>query len=97
MSVKRYAALGVSRSGRRLAVASSDFWRLAKTNFRIDVLCGYDLKRDGFAHTERTKIQTLGRITQWRSRYIREFAGRAGGRARYIKEVDAEEITVRFG
>ena len=29
-------------------------------------------------------------------RYIREYAGRAGGRALYIKEVDAAEVTVRF-
>jgi hypothetical protein len=29
-------------------------------------------------------------------RYVREFAGRAGGRARYIKEVDANERTTRF-
>jgi hypothetical protein len=29
-------------------------------------------------------------------RYIREFSGRAGGRARYIKEVDAGERTTRF-
>ena len=29
-------------------------------------------------------------------RYIRDFAGRAGGRARYIKEVDATERTARF-
>jgi hypothetical protein len=29
-------------------------------------------------------------------RYVREFAGRAGGRARYIKEVDANERTIRF-
>ena len=29
-------------------------------------------------------------------RYIREFAGRAGGRARYIKEVDVNERTIRF-
>jgi len=29
-------------------------------------------------------------------RYTREFAGRAGGRARYIKEVDSNERTVRF-
>jgi hypothetical protein len=29
-------------------------------------------------------------------RYIREFAGRAGGRARYVKEVDATENTIRF-
>jgi hypothetical protein len=29
-------------------------------------------------------------------RYVREFAGRGGGRARYIKEVDATERTVRF-
>ena len=29
-------------------------------------------------------------------RYIREFAGRAGGRARYVKEVDAAERTTRF-
>ena len=28
--------------------------------------------------------------------YIREFAGRAGGRARYIKEVNADGNTVRF-
>jgi hypothetical protein len=30
-------------------------------------------------------------------RYIREFIGRAGGRARYIKEVDETENTIRFG
>jgi hypothetical protein len=29
-------------------------------------------------------------------RYFREFVGRAGGRARYVKEVDAAEITIRF-
>lgn len=29
-------------------------------------------------------------------RYFRDFAGRAGGRARYIKEVDAAEATTRF-
>jgi hypothetical protein len=29
-------------------------------------------------------------------RYFREFAGRAGGRARYVKEVDADENAVRF-
>ena len=29
-------------------------------------------------------------------RYIREFVGRAGGRARYIKEVDVNERTIRF-
>jgi hypothetical protein len=29
-------------------------------------------------------------------RYLRDFAGRSGGRARYIKEVDSNERTVRF-
>lgn len=29
-------------------------------------------------------------------RYFRDFAGRAGGRARYIKEVEAAETTIRF-
>ena len=29
-------------------------------------------------------------------RYVREYVGRAGGRARYIKEVDVNERTVRF-
>ena len=29
-------------------------------------------------------------------RYVREFVGRAGGRALYIKEVDANENTTRF-
>ncbi len=28
--------------------------------------------------------------------YVREFMGRAGGRACYIKEVDVNESTVRF-
>ena len=29
-------------------------------------------------------------------RYVREFVGRAGGRARYVKEVDAGGQIVRF-
>ena len=29
-------------------------------------------------------------------RYFRDFLGRAGGRARYVKEVDAAERTIRF-
>ncbi len=29
-------------------------------------------------------------------RYFRDIVGRAGGRARYIKEVDAAETTTRF-
>jgi hypothetical protein len=29
-------------------------------------------------------------------RYIREFAGRAGGLAHYIKEVNVDETTTRF-
>jgi hypothetical protein len=29
-------------------------------------------------------------------RYLRDFVGRAGGRARYIQEVDASERTIRF-
>ena len=28
--------------------------------------------------------------------YVREYIGRGGGSARYIKEVDADENTVRF-
>ena len=29
-------------------------------------------------------------------RYTRDYSGRAGGRARYIKEVDVNEATIRF-
>jgi len=29
-------------------------------------------------------------------RYLRDFVGRSGGHARYIKEVDASERTIRF-
>jgi hypothetical protein len=29
-------------------------------------------------------------------RYVREYSGGAGGRVRYIKEVDASEATTRF-
>lgn len=28
--------------------------------------------------------------------YFRDYTGRAGGRARYIKEVDTNEVTTRF-
>ena len=52
--------------------------------------------RDGIALPKRTQIQTLGTTAEWRSQVIREFAGRAGGRARYIKEVDVNERTIRF-
>ena len=38
----------------------------------------------------------MGRIAAGGRRYVREFVGRAGGRARYIKEVDVNERTVRF-
>jgi hypothetical protein len=50
----------------------------------------------GIVRTERTKIQTVGSLPNGGRRYVREFAGRVGGRARYIKEVDASERTVRF-
>jgi hypothetical protein len=49
-----------------------------------------------------SRSQNERKFKQWEDlpnggrRYVREFAGRAGGRARYIKEVDASERTVRF-
>jgi hypothetical protein len=49
-----------------------------------------------------SRAQNERKFKQWEDlpnggrRYVREFAGRAGGRARYIKEVDASEHTVRF-
>jgi hypothetical protein len=49
-----------------------------------------------------SRVQNERKFKQWEElpnggrRYIREFAGRAGGRARYVKEVDADERTVRF-
>jgi hypothetical protein len=49
-----------------------------------------------------SRTQNERKFRQWDElpnggrRYVREFAGRAGGRARYIKEVDANENTVRF-
>jgi len=47
------------------------------------------------AQNER-KFKQWEEMSDYRRRYIREFAGRAGGRAPYIKEVDANETTVRF-
>ena len=47
------------------------------------------------AHNER-KFKHWEELPNGGRRYIREFAGRADGRARYIKEVDAAEKTVRF-
>ena len=49
-----------------------------------------------------SRSQNERKFRQWEQlpnggrRYVREFAGRAGGRARYIKEVDANENTTRF-
>jgi hypothetical protein len=49
-----------------------------------------------------SRVQNERKFKNWeelpdgRRRYTREFIGRAGGRARYIKEVDANETTIRF-
>ena len=49
-----------------------------------------------------SRVQNERKFKQWEElpnggrRYIRDFVGRAGGRARYIKEVDATENTIRF-
>jgi hypothetical protein len=49
-----------------------------------------------------SRAQNERAFTHWKDmagggrRYFREFVGRAGGRARYVKEVNAEENTVRF-
>jgi hypothetical protein len=49
-----------------------------------------------------SRAQNERKFKQWEDlpnggrRYVREFAARAGGRARYIKGVDASESTVRF-
>ena len=49
-----------------------------------------------------SRAQNEGAFKQWQElanggrRYVREFAGRAGGRARYLKDVDANENTIRF-
>jgi hypothetical protein len=49
-----------------------------------------------------SRAQNERKFKQWEDlpnggrRYVREFVGRVGGRARYIKEVDASERTVRF-
>jgi hypothetical protein len=47
------------------------------------------------AQNER-KFKNWEELPNARRRYAREFIGRAGGRARYIKEVDANETTIRF-
>ena len=47
------------------------------------------------AQNER-KFKHWEKLANGGRRYVREFAGRAGGRAGYIKEVDANENTVRF-
>jgi len=57
--------------------------------------CG-SLTCDGFARSERTKFDSWEDLPNGGRRYVRDFAGRAGGRARYIKEVDADEKTTRF-
>lgn len=49
-----------------------------------------------------SRAQNERRFKSWQElpgggrRYFRDFAGRAGGHARYIKEVDANEKTTRF-
>jgi hypothetical protein len=49
-----------------------------------------------------SRAQNEQKFKQWEElagggrRYLRDYVGRAGGRARYIKEVDAAERTIRF-
>jgi hypothetical protein len=47
------------------------------------------------AHNER-EFNYWEKLPNGGRRYIREFVGRAGGRARYVKEVDVAERTTRF-
>ena len=47
------------------------------------------------AQNER-KFRTWEELPSGGRRYVREFIGRAGGRAVYIKEVDNAERTLRF-
>jgi hypothetical protein len=47
------------------------------------------------AQNER-KFKNWEQLPDGGRRYFRDFTGRAGGRARYIKEVDASETTIRF-
>ncbi len=42
------------------------------------------------------KFGTWEELPNGGRRYTRDYVGRAGGRARYIKEVDATETTTRF-
>lgn len=39
---------------------------------------------------------TWEELPNGRRRYVRDYTGRAGGRARYVKDVDKVEQTVRF-
>ena len=60
-------------------------------------VCGYDLTADVFPRAKRTKVQTLGRIARMAAAgTFANLPGALSGRARYIKEVDAAERTVRF-
>jgi hypothetical protein len=49
-----------------------------------------------------SRSQNERKFKQWEElpnggrRYVRDFVGRSGGRARYVKEVDSNERTVRF-
>jgi hypothetical protein len=49
-----------------------------------------------------SRAQNERKFKQWEDlpngcrRYFRDFVGRVGGRARYIKEVDQDERTTRF-
>ena len=54
------------------------------------------IRANGVARTERTKYKHWEELPNGGRRYIRQFIGRAGGRARYIKEVDETENTIRF-
>jgi len=42
------------------------------------------------------KFGTWKELLNGARRYTREYVGRAGGRARYVKEVDENERTTRF-
>ena len=53
------------------------------------------IRANGVARTER-KFKHWEELPDGGRRYVREFAGSAGGRARYIKDVDSNERTVRF-
>jgi hypothetical protein len=79
-----------------LAITVSTAWHESCARKNTWVSGRLQQEKNEQPRAKRKEIRPLGGIARRRRRYWLDVAGRQGWRARYVKDVDASETTLRF-